>query len=105
MKIGSKNTYERNAYQNVAFVIYLLNKSLKQLETSQKKFEPWVYQNSGYSPERLLCRTRALLLAFVSFDLVVKSYKKNSVVKRLNGLYNTTNYLKIDFFLNSKILK
>ena len=73
MKNGSKNTYKRNTYQNIAFVSSLLNKSRKQLVMSRKSLS----HGSIELVEILLKDCFAAcegLAAFLSFDLLLKSY-------------------------------
>ena len=81
MKNGSKNTYKRNTYQNLTFASSLLNKSRKQLVMSRKSLSHGSIESAEILSKDCFAACEGLA-AFLSFDLLLKSFK-NSVVKEL----------------------
>ena len=88
VKNGSKNTYKLNTYNNVAFVSGLLNKSRKQLVTSRKSLSRECIKTA----ENLVkdCFS-ACVAAFLSFDLLLKSYRKVGSSSKRFLIFNVTN--------------
>ena len=75
MKNGSKNTYKRNTYRDLAFVSSLLNKSRKQLVMSPKSLSHGSIESAEILSKDWFAACEGLA-AFLSFDLLLKSYKK-----------------------------
>ena len=75
MKNGSKKTYKRNTYRDLAFVSSLLNKSRKQLVMSPKSLSHGSIESAEILSKGCFAACEGLA-AFLSFDLLLKSYKK-----------------------------
>ena len=75
MENGSKNTYKRNTYRDLAFVSSLLSKSRKQMVMSRKRLSHGSLESAEILSKDCFAACQGLA-AFLSFDLLLKSYKK-----------------------------